>query len=106
MACRRFVIRFGQRPVAVVRQVFVRGNGVAGKILVPMPAPVVISVILEVEQVIFLAAAAEHLDVVRRIRSQRLYLCFFPQGIGPKMGIELTVAEMIGSINTESKASF
>ena len=27
--------------------------------------------------------------------SQRQGLCFFPQGIGPEMGVELAVAEMI-----------
>src|SRR5260370_2224745 len=89
------LIRLGQQTVAVVRRVLVHRNGIIGKFLLPMPAPRVIRVILEIEQVIFLAAAAEHLDVVRRIPSQRQCLCFFPQGIGPEMGIELAVAEIV-----------
>src|SRR5579864_7261609 len=71
------------------------GNGITGKVLLPLPAKVIVRVILEVEQVIFLAAAAEYLDVACRIRSQRQGLSFFPQGIGPEMDIELAVAEMI-----------
>src|SRR5260370_18631997 len=89
------LIRLGQETGGVVRRVLVHRNGIIGKFLLPMPAPRVIRVILEIEQVIFLAAAAEHLDVVRRIPSQRQCLCFFPQGIGPEMGIELAVAEMV-----------
>ena len=60
-----------------------------------MPARIVISVILEVEPVIFFAAAAENLDMPRRICHRRQRLGFLPQGIGPEMPIELAVAEMI-----------
>lgn len=56
---------------------------------------VIVRVILEIEQHILLAAATEQLDVARRIGSQRQCLCFFPQGMGAKMGIKLAVAEMI-----------
>src|SRR5262249_6000433 len=94
-ASRRTVICLGQRTVAVVRRLFVPGNEIVGEVLVPMLPEDVVRVKLEIEQIIFLAAAAEHLDVVRRIRSQRQSLCFFPQRTGPEMGIELAVAEMI-----------
>ena len=61
------VIWFGQQTVTVVRRIFVRGKGIFGEILMPLLAPGIISVIFEVELVIFLAAAAEYLDVPRRI---------------------------------------
>src|SRR5262245_39197996 len=67
-----------------------------------MPARSVISVILEVEPVVFLAAA-ENLDMPRRICSRRQRLGFLPQGIGPEMPIELAVAEMICLLDKYSK---
>src|SRR5262249_38096478 len=69
----------------------------------PMPARSVISVILEVETVILLAAAAEDLDMPRRICGLRQRLGFLPQGIGPEMTIELAVAEMICLLDKYSK---
>ena len=75
----RTVIRFGQQTVTVVRRVFVRGNWIIGEILPPVLTPSVISVILEVELVIFLAAATKHLDMPCRIRSRRQHLGFLTQ---------------------------
>src|SRR6266446_6528880 len=49
------VIHLGQDTVAVVRRVFMPGNRITGKVLLPLLAKVVVRVILEVEQVIFLA---------------------------------------------------
>src|SRR5262249_53404481 len=87
LAVVRIVIRLRQHTVAVVRRVFVPGNRIVGKFLLPMLPRGIVGVILEVEQVIFLAAAAEQLDVARRIGSQRHRLCLFPQRIGPETGI-------------------
>src|SRR5579872_243575 len=89
------IVRLGQQTVAVVRRVLVRGKGIIGEIRVPLPAPIVISVILEVEPVIFLAATAEHWDMPRRIGIRRQHDGVLPQGVGPEMPIELAVAEMI-----------
>lgn len=80
-----------------------RGKWIIAEIFLPMPARSVISVILEVEPVIFLTAAAEHLDMTRRICNRRQRLGFLPQGIGPQMPVELAVAEVICLFNEYSK---
>src|SRR6185437_9743003 len=61
------VIGLGQQTVAVVWRVFMFGDGIAGPIFLPLPTEVVIRVILEVEPHIFLAAAAEQLDMAHTI---------------------------------------
>src|SRR5579864_9474142 len=89
------VIRLGQQTVAVVRRIFVRGNGILGPILMPLPAKVIVRVIFEEELHIFLAIAAKYLDVVSGIGTQHQCFCSFSQRFSPEMRIELAVAEMI-----------
>src|SRR5258708_5632088 len=103
IGCIRIVIWFGQQTVAVVRRVFAKRNGIVGKILLPMPSKVLAGVIPEVELVICLAAASEQLDVVRRIAGDLECLGFLAKGVGPKVGIELAVAEMICLFNKYMK---
>ena len=72
-----------------------RKHGIVGEVLLPMLSESVIRVILQVELGIFIAAAAEHLDMPRRICNRRQHPGFLQQAIDPEMAIELAVGEVI-----------
>src|SRR6185312_883517 len=72
------VIQLGQQTVAVVRRIFVPGNGILGPIFVPLPPKVVARIIFEVELHIFPAVTAKQLNVVRRISGQGQCFGLFP----------------------------
>ena len=74
-----------------------RENGIFRKFFGPVEPVFFVRVIFQAELKVFLAAAAQQIDVTGQIRIIGADGCGYPQNIGPQPFVELPIAEMVGA---------
>jgi hypothetical protein len=87
-----------QVTVPVIGRVLVLRDVVLGIAPHPILADLFVRVVLQVEVQVFRAAALHHIDMLGEVRIVRQDHRRLGQDLLPQLGVQLTIAEMIGAV--------